>query len=61
MYRIIKVLNNNGLLVYDEQKRKELIFLGSGVGFGKKPTEKVDEIRGARVYSLVTRQKDQSV
>ena len=61
MYRIIKVLNNNGLLVYDEQKRKELIFLGSGVGFGKRPTEKVTEIRGAKVYSLVTRQKDQSV
>ena len=49
MYRIIKVLNNNGLLVYDEQKRKELIFLGTGVGFGKRPTEKVSEIRGAKV------------
>ena len=61
MYRIIKVLNNNGLLVYDEQTRKELIFLGSGVGFGRKPTEKVSEIRGAKVYSLVTRQKDQSI
>ncbi len=61
MYRIIKVLNNNGLLVYDERTRKELIFLGNGVGFGKRPTEKVEEISGAKVYSLVTRQKDQSI
>ena len=61
MYRIIKVLNNNGLLVYDERTRKELIFLGNGVGFGKRPTEKVEEISGAKVYSLVTRQKNQSI
>lgn len=61
MYRIIKVLNNNGLLVYDERAKRELIFLGNGVGFGKRPTEKLADIKGAKVYSLVTRQKNQSV
>lgn len=61
MYRIIKVLNNNGLLVYDERAKRELIFLGNGVGFRKRPTEKLADIKGAKVYSLVTRQKNQSV
>ena len=61
MYRIIKVLNNNGLLVYHNETGRELIFLGSGVGFGKKPTQQVTEIPGAKVYSLVTRRKEQSV
>lgn len=61
MYRIIKVLNNNGLLVYHNETGRELIFLGSGVGFGKKPTQQVEAIPKAKVYSLVTRRKAQSV
>lgn len=39
MYRVIKVLNNNGILVYHVETGKEMILLGNGVGFGKKPTE----------------------
>lgn len=61
MYRIIKVLNNNGILVYENGTGKELILLGNGVGFGKKPMQQIEEIRGARMYSLVTKQKQQSV
>lgn len=61
MYRIIKVLNNNGVLVYNTKAGKEQIFLGNGVGFGKKPAQQIEEIRGAKVYSLVTREKNQSV
>lgn len=61
MYRIIKVLNNNGILVYDSDTGRELILLGNGVGFGKRPTEQIEQIRGAKIYSLVTRQKQQSV
>ncbi len=61
MYRIIKVLNNNGLLVYDLDTGKEQIFLGNGVGFGKKPAQKIERIRGAKIYSLVTRKNEQSV
>ena len=61
MYRIIKVLNNNGILVYDNETRKEMILLGNGVGFGKRPAEQIGHVPGAKIYSLVTRQKQQSV
>ena len=61
MYRVIKVLNNNGILVYSNETGREMILLGNGVGFGRKPTEKIGPIPGAKVYSLVSRRKDQSV
>ncbi len=57
MYRVIKVLNNNGILVYHVETGKEMILLGNGVGFGKKPTEQIEKLPGAKVYSLVTRRK----
>ena len=61
MYRIIKVLNNNGILVYDNQTGRALILLGNGVGFGKRPTQQIGHLPGAKIYSLVTREKRQSV
>lgn len=61
MYRIIKVLNNNGILVYDNDTKKEMILLGNGVGFGKRPAEQIAHLPGAKMYSLVTREKRQSV
>ena len=61
MYRIIKVLNNNGILVYDNQTGRELILLGNGVGFGKRPAQQIEHLPVAKVYSLVTREKRQSV
>lgn len=61
MYRIIKVLNNNGILVYHNETGREMILLGNGIGFGKRPTQQIGPIQGARVYSLVSRQKQQSV
>lgn len=61
MYRVIKVLNNNGILVYHNETGREMILLGNGVGFGKRPTQQIERIPGAKVYSLVTRRKDQSV
>ena len=61
MYSVIKVLNNNGILVYSNETGREMILLGNGVGFGRKPTEKIGPIPGAKVYSLVSRRKDQSV
>ena len=61
MYRIIKVLNNNGILVYHNETGRELILMGNGVGFGKKPTQQIEDMPGAKVYSLITRQKQQSV
>ena len=32
MYRVIKVLNNNGILVLDDANGQEQILLGNGVG-----------------------------
>lgn len=34
MYRIAKILNNNGVLATKDGQ--EVIFLGKGIGFGKK-------------------------
>lgn len=61
MYRIIKVLNNNSILVFHEDRKKEYILLGNGIGFGKKTSERIENINNAKIYSLVTRQKQQSV
>lgn len=48
MYRVIKVLNNNGILVYHVETGKEMILLGNGVGFGKKPTEQIEKLPGSQ-------------
>lgn len=54
MYRIVKVLNNNGLLTLDEANR-EIILLGKGIGFCKKNGERIDHIDDAKIYELVSR------
>lgn len=54
MYRTIKVLNNNGILVLDEESHKELILLGNGVGFGRKTGERIEKLGEARRYELVS-------
>ena len=41
MYRIMKVLNNNGILVLDDQSGQEQILLGNGVGFGHRIGERM--------------------
>ena len=61
MYRVIKVLNNNGILVYHVKTGRELILLGNGVGFGRKPSEQISQLPGAKVYSLINRRKQDSV
>lgn len=61
MYRIIKVLNNNGILVYDNDTGREMILLGNGVGFGKRPAQQIGSLPGAKVYTLVNRQEQHSV
>lgn len=50
MYRIIKVLNNNGILVYHNETGRELILMGNGVGFGKKPTQQIEDMPGANAH-----------
>ena len=43
------------------RREGELILMGNGIGFGKKPTQQIESVPGAKVYSLVTRRKQQSV
>lgn len=54
MYRVIKVLNNNGILVIDGNTHRELILLGNGVGFGRRPGERLAEVDHAKRFELVT-------
>lgn len=53
MFRVIKPLNNNGLLALTEEGR-EVILLGKGIGFGKKSGERLGLLPQAKVYHLIT-------
>ncbi|MEW4411231.1 PRD domain-containing protein [Clostridium sp. AN503] len=59
MYRVIKVLNNNGILVFDMQREEEAILLGSGVGFGKRINERFElkETDAVKRYAIVGREE----
>ena len=64
MYRIIKVLNNNGILVYDDHTGREMILLGNGVGFGKRPAQQIASLLGettAETKVTLTKLKDMIV
>jgi len=41
MYRVSKVLNNNGVIAIDMDENKEYVILGKGVGFGKKVSQRL--------------------
>ena len=42
MYKVRKVLGNNAILVIDEDGKQESIFIGTGVGFGRRINMLVD-------------------
>ncbi len=50
MYQVVKVLNNNGILAKCLDSSSEHIFLGKGIGFGKKAGESFTSIPDARAY-----------
>lgn len=52
MYRISKVLNNNGIIAIDMQDNHEYVLLGKGIGFGKKISQRFERPDGCTVYSL---------
>lgn len=53
MYRIIKVLNNNGILILDDESGQEQILIGNGVGFGHKSGERLKLLPHGKRYELV--------
>lgn len=61
MYRVIKVLNNNSVLVLHEARKREYILMGNGIGFGKRPGQRLEGMGDARVYALVTRQRQSAL
>ena len=50
MYKVLKVINNNALLANDLTTNDEVIFLGTGAGFGRKTNDLFDEIINAKKY-----------
>lgn len=52
MYQIIKVLNNNALLVQHPYRQKESILLGKGIGFGRRNGDSLEDKQEAKEYVL---------
>ncbi|MBC3888597.1 PRD domain-containing protein [Acetobacterium paludosum] len=52
MVVIKKILNNNAILAFDIEKKKEVIFLGKGVGFNKKIAMTDETPPGIKKYYL---------
>ena len=50
MYEILRVLNNNTILIKDEED--EMIVMAKGLGFSKKAGQKVDIPRNAKRYKM---------
>ena len=44
MYRITKPLNHNAVLAFDTDEAREYLVVGKGVGFGRKPGERVERL-----------------
>ncbi len=55
MYRIVKVLNNNGILALEGESRREIILLGNGIGFGRRTGERLEHVKEAKRYELVVK------
>ncbi|BCN31333.1 PRD domain-containing protein [Anaeromicropila herbilytica] len=52
MFQVIKVLNNNGILALNKEDKKEIIFIGKGIGFQFKKDEIFSNIEDAKRYGL---------
>ena len=52
MYRVSKVLNNNGVIAINMEENIEYVLLGKGIGFGKKISERFEAPEGCARYSL---------
>lgn len=53
MYQILRVLNNNALLVLAEGEESESIVLGKGIGFGRKSGDNIEKKPDVKEYKLV--------
>ena len=51
--KIVRSLNNNAVAALGQDGR-EVVLVGPGMGFGRKPGDQVDEAQASKVYSLTT-------
>ena len=52
MYRVSKVLNNNGVIAIDMDENREYVILGKGIGFGKKVSQRFEKPSECTLYRL---------
>ena len=52
MYRVSKVLNNNGIIAINMEENQEYVLLGKGVGFGKKVSQRFEAPADCTLYRL---------
>ena len=52
MYRVSKVLNNNGVIAINMEDNQEYVLLGKGVGFGKKVSQRFEQPQDCTLYKL---------
>ena len=52
MYRVSKVLNNNGVIAIEMEENQEYVLLGKGIGFGKKVSQRFEAPSDCTRYSL---------
>lgn len=52
MFRVIRSLNNNGVIAVGMDTHKKYILLGNGIGFGRKVNERMEAPEYAQIYIL---------
>lgn len=52
MYRVGKILNNNGVIAINMDDNQEYVLLGKGIGFGKKVSQRFEKPEGTARYRL---------
>ncbi len=52
MFRVVKVLNHNSIIVLDPEEQKRFLVLYRGIGFHKKTSERIEVPEESVIYSL---------
>ena len=50
MYRVSKILNNNGVIAINTEDNQEYVLLGKGIGFGKKVSQRFEVTEDTATY-----------
>lgn len=58
MYRVSKILNNNGVIAINTEDNQEYVLLGKGIGFGKKVSQRFEVTEDTATYRRPNRQTE---